>query len=337
MDWRKGFSARYYLTTLDEITWRDVSKVEIIGGSVDRQLTGLRESASIDCINFGVGTEQWVRIWLDARQAGDTQHVPLFTGLATSPEKSIDGNLVSNTLECYSVLKPAEDILLDRGWYAPAGISGSHIIKQLLKVTPAPVVEEEFAPVLSQSIIAEEGESHLSMVDKILKAINWRLRITGNGIISIESKPSSPTINMNCLDNDIIEPQVSSNRDWYSCPNVFRAVQNDLMGVARDDSLDSVLSTVNRGREVWMEETNCSINAGETIAEYALRRLKEEQSVDMTIKYDRRFVPDVVPSDIVRLHYPEQLIDGLFEVVVQNISLGYGSKVSEEVKKYGKQ
>ena len=80
--------------------------------------------------------------------------------------------------------KPAADVLLDRGWYAPAGVSGAVLVERLLGGY-APIVSAENAPALTNAVVAEDGETKLSMAHKILKAINWRIRLYGDGLISI--------------------------------------------------------------------------------------------------------------------------------------------------------
>ena len=106
MDWSKGFSSRYYISVLDRTTWRDLRRLEITGGSIKREDSELRESADIDFADYSEETEQLmsteglIRVWLDAKQDGDSSHIPLFTGLATSPGRNINGRLVTNTLEC---------------------------------------------------------------------------------------------------------------------------------------------------------------------------------------------------------------------------------------------
>lgn len=332
MDWSKGFSATYYATKIDSTTWRDIERFEIIDGSINKNESGLQISADLTCRRYDYDIEQWVRVYLDAKQNGTTTHVPLFTGLATSPRKDLEGRLVTTPLECYSVLKPCEDVLLQRGWYAPAEISCDSILRNLLKPTPAPVEISDNIPSLSNAIIAGDGESNLSMAESILNSINWRMRISGDGTIYIEPKPLSPEVMFDALNNDSIEPNVEMEKDMFDCPNVFRAISDDLSAVARDDNPSSILSTVSRGREVWMEETNCDLSDNESIADYALRRLKEEQQIATTVSYDRRFNPNIEVSDIIRLHYPEQGIDGVFQITSQSISLGYGCKTSEEVK-----
>lgn len=332
MNWQQGYSAKYYATVIDRVSWRDIDRFEILSGSINHTSEELRESASIECIRYDQSAERWIRIWLDAGQDGNAEHIPLFTGLAVSPDKEIDGNLVSNSVSVYSVLKPAQDILLDRGWYAGSGLRGASVIRQLLSSIPAPIIISENSPLLAHAIIAEDNETSLSMVDKILNAINWRIKIGGDGTIHVMPKASEPSVRFDSLDNDSIEPSVTLKNDWFSCPNVFRAVTDSDYAVARDDS-DGLLSTQTRGREVWAQETGVSLSADETLEEYAKRRLREEQEVAITVSYSRRYSPNISCGDIITLHYPAQEIDGNFIIDSQSIELGYGLKTTEEVHK----
>jgi hypothetical protein len=331
MEWSKGYRATYYMTQVDPATWRDIRVIQLKGGSVKRERTGLRESADIDCVNYEGGIEKWVRIYMDCTQNGNDGHTALFTGLASSPKSDIDGKRVNTPVACYSVLKPADDIIMQRGWYAPAGISGGETIRQLLGVTPAPVIVDDGAPALETPIIAEDGETNLSMAEKILSAINWRIRISGDGTIHICSQPYGASVVFDPVSNDMIENSISVTEDWYACPNVYIAVSGDMTGIARDDSPDSPLSTLSRGREVWKAEASAKLAANESIAEYAIRQLKESQKVKKTASYTRRYAPDVVPGDTITLHYPEQGLDGQFTVTSQSISLGHNASTSEQV------
>ena len=332
MDWNKGFSAQYYAKFVDPQTWRDMERFEITGGSTKRIDSGLRCSADISCVDYRQNAERYIRVWLDAEQSGSSAHIPLFTGLAQAPERKIDGTLATNSLTCYSVLKAAQDVLLPLGYYVPAGVQGAQFVKQLLsEVMPAPITVIGNSPSLSGYIIAEDNENHLSLSEKILAAINWRLRVQGDGSVEVCSMAQNISARFDPLENDVIEPQLKAVNDWYSCPNVFRAVISDTSAVARDDNINSPLSTINRGREVWAEERDCDLANNETLAEYAQRRLKEEQRHYLAVDYDRRFHPDVIASDLIGLHYPAQGLEGTFYVSAQTIQLGYGARTSEEV------
>lgn len=333
MNWIKGFEASYYMTIVDRDTFEDLERIEITDASVNVSDSDLIESANVGCVAYDRG-EQWIRLWLDARQDGSQpEHVPMFTGIATSPTESINGVVRQSKLECYSVLKPADEIPLQRGWYAPKGGNGTQIIKELLKTTPAPtVIDDGNSYTLSQNIIAENNESHLSMVSKILKAINWRIKIDGNGTIHVAPKPKGIIASFDPLENDAVQTRLDVTSDLYKCPNVFQAFVGDGSAIAKDES-DSPVSITSRHREVWKTEDNCDLNDGETLLQYAQRRLKEEQSVAMSVSYIRRFVPDVKVGDYIRLHYPEQNVDGMFVVKSQSFNLIYGSQINETSQK----
>jgi hypothetical protein len=333
IDWSKGYSSTCYAKRVDPATWRDVEVIELTGGTIKREPTGKRQSADISCVRYHIDVEQWIRVYMDVQQSGASDHVALFTGLATSPDDDINGTLVTNSLACYSVLKPAEDVILQRGWYASAGANGAKLVRRLLSVTPAPVIISDSSPVLSDTIVAEDGETHLSMVDRILSAINWRLRISGDGTIYVTPYSADPAAVFDPIGNDLIEPKIKVSQDWYNCPNVYMAVAGDVTGIARDEDPESMFSVANRGREVWKRETGCALAANETVAEYALRKLKEAQHAKQKASYSRRFVPDVYPEDCVSMRYHAQGLDGLYTVSSQSITLGYGARTSEQIYK----
>ena len=119
-------------------------------------------------------------------------------------------------------------------------------------------------------------------------------------------------------------------RDWFNCPNVFRASSDDMISIARDDDPSSALSTVSRGREIWMGDDDVDLSDDETIAEYAVRRLKEEQQVAETAKYTRRYIPEVNVGDLVKLNYDQ--LKGTYTVTSQTIQLTYAATTDEEVE-----
>lgn len=328
MDWSKGYSVSFYAAEVDPATWRDIRLIEITGGTVKRTPSGLRNSATIDCPK-GIGRiETWIRIYMDASQDGGYAHEAVFTGIAASPKRRAYASRSEQSPDCYSVLKPADDILLPRGWFAPAGNSGD-VIKDLLSVSPAPVVVEDGAPALSTTIIAEESETHLTMVDKILEAIDWRIDIAGDGTVNIRPRSNIPVATFDPSSFDVIEAPIDIVEDWYSAPNVFMAVADGLTGIARDEDVDSPLSIQSRGREVWKQESGVNLSDRETIADYAARQLRTAQQVKKQAQYDRRFVPHVRVGDAVNMHYPAQNISGIYTITSQSIKLGHHAKTSE--------
>ena len=139
------------------------------------------------------------------------------------------------------------------------------------------------------------------------------------------------------MEHDSVELRITDSQDWYSVPNCYRVSSGDLCAVARDDDPESELSTVARKRtrggsgEIWSGESGVALTDGESLAEYAIRKLKEAQSPARKISYTRRFQPDVTVSDLVQLHLPGHGIDGVFRISRQTIELGHGARTQEEV------
>lgn len=336
MQWNKGFTARYIYTVVDPATWKDVEiHDDIISGSIMKTADGLMESADITFTALPSEGEVWARVYLTATQESGGSREALFTGLLQAPATDWNGTREEHSAAMYSVLKPAEDVLLSRGWYAPAGTSGAQLAAQLLSVGPAPVEYADASPTLSSAIVAENNETNLSMARKIIDAIGWRIRISGDGTVNICPTASERAVLLDPLENDVVELSVTDSQDWYACPNVLRVVNGNRTEVARDDDPDSRYSTIARGREIWAEESKPSQNSFESLREYAARRLREMQRPTRSVTYSRRFIPDLYPGDIVGLHYPAQRIDGDFVISSQSIDLGYGARTSEEVEFYG--
>lgn len=332
MDWSKGFSAEYEFVIVNKDSWEDERQIDFISGSIDRGAdSDLLESATVS-ITESIG-EEWIRIYLLAHQSGSFSRVPLFTGLTSSPERKLDGNRVSWDAACYSVLKPASDVLLERGFYAPAG-SNAEIVRKLLAVSPCPVEIDGISPTLLSSIVAEDGETNLSMATKIINALGWRIRIAGDGRITLCSMGQESLAAFGNNNDDSIELDITDTYDWYSCPNVYRVIGDETgVAVARDNSQDSMLSTVNRGREIWKEETGVVLSSGETLIEYAARKLKEAQSPSRKLNYNRRYYEDITVGDVVSLNYPVHELVGEYRIISQSIELGTGCRTTEEVMK----
>lgn len=334
MDWDKGYSASYYATIVDPITWADGERIEITGGSIKHTDDELLESADVDIVDYRLEREQWIRVWLDTRQDdGGIGHTPLFTGVASTPSRTYEGTLLTGSIQCYSVLKIAQDMLLERGWYAPVDIPGATIIRELLSPTGILLNFQDSETRLQTSVLAEDGENRLTMAWKIAKTLGWLIQILGNGTVVIGPYSTDSKWMFSRTNYDIVEPSISIERDWFNCPNVLRAIVGNSVAIARDDNPESELSTVSRGREIWVEETDITLNDGQSLGAYAFDRLKEYQDASLTVSYDRRFVPDILVGDIISLDYPEQELTGNYLIKSQTISLGHNAKTSEEVIK----
>lgn len=329
VNYNNGISAIYYATRVDPKTWADAGEIPIVSGTITKNAdSNLATSADIT-IKESIGAEEWLRVYLIAEQNGAKERTPLFTGIVSSPSRSIKGNSETYKLDCYSVLKIADDILLPLGWFAPARTRGGELIKILLSDLPCPVELDEGSPNIISSFVAGDNDSKLSVAHEIAEAINWQIKVNGDGSVRICPKPLTIAGSFDNIENDILETSLTDDRDIFSVPNVLRVTLRGSAATARDDEPDSIYSTVNRGREIWMQET-AKLAAGESLGEYATRRLKELQNPSRKLAYTRRFRPDVDVNDLVSIVYPKQNIGDVFRVKSQTITLSHGAKVKEE-------
>ena len=329
IDFSNGISATYYAGKVNPQTWSDAGEISIVSGSITKNAkSNLVVSADIT-VKEDIGTEEWIRVYMIAEQGGAKERVPLFTGIVSSPTRSIEGNSETRKLDCYSVLKVSNDILLPLGWFAPARTNGGDLIKILLSDLPCPVELDGGSPNIISSFVAGDNDSKLSVAQEIAEAINWQIKVNGDGSVRICPKPLTIAGTFDNIENDIIEMAVSDNKDIFSVPNVLRVTHSGAAATARDDDPESIYSTVNRGREVWKQET-AKLAAGESLGEYAVRRLKELQNPSRKLDYTRRFQPDVDLNDLVSIIYPKQGIGDVFRVNSQTIEISHGAKVKEE-------
>ena len=335
MNWNEGFSALYELQKVDPVSWYDAGSLNFTAGSIKRTESDLIESADLTMLESP--GETWVRVYLKARQSDDGAREALFTGLTSVPDRTGDGTRITYRVECYSVLKPLEDMLLPRGYFAPAGSDAAALVYDLLRAGPAPVVVDDESPLLTDAIVAEDSTTRLGMVHMLLDAIGWRLRISGDGTIHVCPAASEPVAVFDTLENDIIELATTDSQDWFSVPNCIRVTSGDKYVEYKDDDPDKSVSIVSRRArrggtgEIWISEASPTVGNNESLAEYAMRKLKEAQSPARRVTYARRFRPDVFLSDRVLLHLPVIGIDGTFKIESQTIELGFGARTSEEV------
>lgn len=324
------YSNSFYYCEVDPITWTDVGeKHEFISGSI---------SCSSDSVLFNSATlsvsekiddgESWIRIYIETNGI----KTALFTGITSTPERKLNGNVETYDISCYSVLKPADEVLLPLGYTAKSG-SSVYEIRKLLSVCNVKVTSYDNPPGIAEHIVASSTDTNLSMVMAILNAMNWRIRISGYGEVELcpvaTAKDSSLTLGQ--YSNDYIEPSVTDTYDWYECPNVMRVTLNSKTAIARDEDPNSMFSTISRGREVWKHEDGTSLSSDENLAQLAIRRLKECQKPLRTVKYTRRYYDDVLAGDVVTLDYDSFNLTGTYTIISQDIQLGYNCKVSEEV------
>ena len=238
VDFSRGISATYYATRVNPQTWSDAGEISIISGEVTKNASSSIVVSADISVNEEMGAEDWIRVYMIAEQNGSKERVPIFTGIVSSPSRDINGNTETRKLDCYSVLKVASDILLPLGWFAPARTSGGELIRILLSDLPCPVELDDGSPNIISSFVAGNNDSKLTVAQEIAEAINWQIKVNGDGSVRICPKPLTIAGTFDNIENDIIEMDVTDSRDIFSVPNVLRVTLQGSAATARDDDPD---------------------------------------------------------------------------------------------------
>lgn len=330
MDWNQGYAASWRLYSVNQSTWGDADEVSyLVSASITRDCdSSLIEDATIS-VDQDV-CDGYLRLVLEASNETGPARSVIGTFLVTSPKKSIKGEQITTELECYSVLKPASDKLLTRGWYFPKGgdpIAGAcELLEDVLKC-PVDPVESDIAT--SEAIVAEDGETILSMVEYLLEDTDYVIDISEYGRVTIKKKPTISQINFDTWSNDVIMPEITDESDIFDIPNVLRVSDgNGNYETIRNTDDESSTSINAIGWEKWADE-QISLNDEETLLSKGAERLEELSKIVRKISYTREYNPSVRLNDLVTYYLARQNIIGVFRITSQSISIGNGATVDE--------
>ena len=330
MDWNQGYTATFRLYSVNQSTWGDGDEIENL---VSASVTKDNESSLIEDASISIDGEPikgYVRLVLEAKNTSGMAKVNLGTFLVTSPKRSINGLLTTIDLECYSVLKPADDKLLPPGWYFPEGgdpIAGaSELLSNCLK---CPVEPAESDIRTDQVKVAENNETALSMAKYLLEDTDWFIYIDGRGCVSIKKKPDNIVKMFDAYENDVLMPNITDESDIFDIPNILRVTDsNGNYETIYNNDEQSDTSIEKLGWEKWSSE-QLSLDYGETLLGKGGERMEELSKTTRKINYSREFDPDVKLNDVALYMLPKQRIVGTFRIISQSLSIENGIKVSE--------
>lgn len=330
MDWNQGYTSTWRLYSVDRSTWGDGDEIE---GLVSASVTKDSESSLVEDASISIDGEPingYVRLVLEAKNTEGAARADIGTFLVTSPKRSINGQLVSIDLECYSVLKPAEDKLLPPGWYFPEGGDPIAGASELLGgVLQCPVIHSESDIKTDEIKVAESNETILSMVNYLLTDTDYFIDIDGKGRVTIKKKPEEITASFDTKENDVLMPDITDESDIFDIPNILRVSDSNgkYQTIINDDE-NSSTSVGNLGWEKWSAE-QLTLDADESLLSKGSERLEELSKSTRKISYTREFNPSIKVNDLALYLLPRQGIVGSFRIVSQSISVGAGATVNE--------
>ena len=111
----------------------------------------------------------------------------------------------------------------------------------------------------------------------------------------------------------------------------YEVIDDGITVIASNDDPESRVSTVSRGYKVDEVDTSPTPIDGETLSEYADRRLHELSVLKEEHNYTREYAEGVNLYSVVRASL--RALDGDFRIVSQQINCSNGITVDEKVEK----
>lgn len=343
-DWTKSMQQTYEYCIVDPGTWKDSSLLtSVTSCSITRDLSAdTLGSATID-IDENVG-EVYIRTYLVTIQNGVRERIPLGTHLVQTGSSSFNGMNQSMSFDGYTPLLELKEKEPPLGFYVA---EKDNVMERAYELTNehtrAPVVASTSDIEMFRDFVANTDDTWITFLsDMIANAkMYFALDEMGRVLFAPQQNLSSmqPVWTYSDDNSSILYPDVTYEQDLYGIPNVVEVIYSDgndyyHARVVNDDP-DSIVSTVNRGREIPHRESNPSFTGIPTqkmVEEYATQLLQSLSSITCTVSYSHGY-NGVRIGDCVRLNYQRaDLIDVKARVTNQTIKCDPGCPVSEKAE-----
>ncbi len=288
---------RYELLDKNEVKLKDLENVsgnirfdssqEIMGTA---SLT-IREIGDVDLKTVDLRVRPFFRLksptgWLE---------YPLGTYIMSSPERSRQDSGVLQQVDCYdygTILK--EDKITTRLFIA----AGTNYVTQVRSIITAAGIKktniETSILTVSTALEFEIGTSKLDIINSLLTAINYEPLHFDNRGYAVSRRYVEPLNRQTeqayqTNDRSIIKGGAKQSVDIYNVPNIFVRYTDDPDGIELrsqyvNDSVASVISTVNRGRNVVDIESVNDIADQSTLNDLVRRiAIEKSQTYDAVI------------------------------------------------------
>lgn len=339
MDWTKGYSAHWRVYEVDSKTWADGGLLSgATSVTINRDGAGeapLMESGavSLDTDISEDFKERYLRIAMYAEQDDGATRVDVATLLFASTTGNIDKGFDAVELTGRSVLYPASTKVLLTGTYAPKGVDGAQWCASMLRDAIQAPVEVFGSFTLETNTVFDGGTTYLACVWQILDAGGFVIQIAGNGTVQIMPRPADPSIVLDAVGAQLLHPGMPYTMDWSKVPNRYTAIEGSNVATVVNDDSGSPVSTSSRGYVVDVLDTKPVRVNGESLEQYAARRLEELSTVPDERTYVREYYPGVYPFSIARGNLSGMNLDGDLRIVTQALTCDKGITVQEKAQR----
>ena len=268
---------------------------------------------------------------------------PLGVYIITSPKITASVG-TTYAVDCYDKnIILTEDKLTDR-LYIPAGSVYSQEVRKILASAGVTKVSIEGNELTCKTDLEFEiGSTKLSVINELLYAINYTplyFDRTGTAISKRYVVPSGRQAEDEYITDDlsIIKPGASRKRDVFNIPNVIiRYVNNPDADPMRseyvNDSVDSMLSTVRRGRKIVDIEAVDDIADQDTLDEYTKRVAVEKSQINDTVQLTTGLMPHHGYKDCFFVRHDKLGFAYKFVESSWSMDLSVGGSMSHNIKR----
>lgn len=336
IDWAAGYAATWKVYMVNYETWADSAEVAgFVSAQVERQANGSLVESGRFTFDSDPGeqlVEGYFRLAMVARQGNEVERVDVATLLCSSDSGDASRGRAVSSVTGRSVLYPASTALLTSGSYAPRGCDGAQFAADMVSQHIAAPVTVDCSFTLGSHVVFDLGSSALAAAWSVLEAGNCCFQIHGDGTVHVVKRGGIPSLELDDAGASMLQPQVFYSSDLSGIPNRYIAVDGDAVAIAANTDANSRTSIPSRGFRIDVVDSAPKPIEGETLQEYAKRRLAEESVVREERTYTREWWPDVYPYSTVRGSMPSVLLEGDMEVTSQSIQCSRGALVTEKAE-----
>ena len=338
-EWYEGYTSSWIAVRVNPENWYDTGQVIDIDAfslskSIEDQVP-LIETGSITFISDeieGGFIPGWYRVEMLANFTDGTfAREPIATLLFEKSSEDYDYSRTIVTADGYSVLKPvAESLRSACEWLAKGANGAEWVASEIRKCSPAPVVTHGSFTV-DDYYVFNGGEKRLKGVWNVLDSAKWIIWIEGDGTIHIGPRPETSSLTLdNYNTSDILFCGISRDQALEDTYNKYIAVKGNKTVIVENHAPGSETSIEARGRSIDYYDDDVILIDGESLENYAARKLEELSVVRVQYSYTREYVPNLYPMFMVTGRIDGMMADDL-RIIRQTIDTKHGLSVSEEV------
>ncbi len=341
MDWLSSMQQTFKYYVVDPGTWKNDHEIENLEScTINWDLAD--STLGYASFDFTETIEEcYIRPYLIAIQNGIKNEFPLGTFLTQTPSFSFDGKTHKVSIDAYTPLVELKSSLPPVGYTVPKDSNVMDYVYRLCRENlRAPVVQAKSSSKLYSDFVANLDDTWLSFNLDLMANADYSFSL--DELCRVLFMPAQDTASLRPVwtysddNSSILYPEIEDERDLYGIPNVVEVVCSSDSGymysVVVNDSADSPVSTVNRGRKVVYRDSSpnlIGIPTQKMLDEYAVQLLRNLSCLEHTVTYSHGYCP-VRIGDCVMLNYKRAGIRNVrAKVTAQSIKCETGCPVEE--------